>query len=112
MPNDQDIDLDEDLACAAGQRRADRRNLFREFGGESFAAALERACGEARPLDLPARINPVRRKPSIAKMVKQVEKAGKEVTSVTRDGVTLNFGEPAPTEANNPWLADIAKATK
>jgi hypothetical protein len=33
-------------------------------------------------------IHPRRRKS------KQAEKSGKEVTSVTRDGVTLNFGEP------------------
>jgi tripartite-type tricarboxylate transporter receptor subunit TctC len=30
----------------------------------------------------------------------------------TPDGVTLKFGEPEPTEATNPWLADLDKVTK
>jgi hypothetical protein len=56
---------------------------------------------------------PKRRKPSIATLVKRAEKTGKAVTSITtRDGTTINFGDPKPSEANNPWLADIAKATK
>ena len=54
-----------------------------------------------------------RRKPSIATLIKRAEKAGKTVTSVTTpDGTVLHFGEPQPTEANNPWLADLDKVTK
>jgi len=55
-----------------------------------------------------------RRKPSIAAMVKRAEKAGKIVTSVSVEGdkVILTFGESNPTDANNPWLAEIEKATK
>jgi hypothetical protein len=47
-------------------------------------------------------------------MIAAAERGGKTVTSVTTpDGVTLHFGKgEAATEANNPWLADIEKATK
>jgi hypothetical protein len=52
------------------------------------------------------------RKPSIATLIRRAEKAGKTVTSVTTpDGTVLHFGEPQPTEASNPWLADL-KVTK
>jgi len=52
------------------------------------------------------------RKPSLGKLIAQAEKSGKPVSSITTpDGVTLQFGEPEPTEATNPWLADL-KATK
>jgi hypothetical protein len=54
-----------------------------------------------------------RRKPSITTMIKRAEKSGRRVTSVTTpDGTTLAFGEGEPSDANNPWLADIGKATK
>ena len=53
-----------------------------------------------------------RRKPSIATLIKRAEKAGKTVTSVTTpDGTVLHFGELTPTEASNPWFADL-KVTK
>jgi len=46
-------------------------------------------------------------------MIKQAEKSGKAVSSITTpDGTTIHFGEPAPTEASNPWLADLNKVTK
>ena len=52
------------------------------------------------------------RKPSIARQIKQAEKTGKRVTSVTTpDGMIINFGDPEPSAANNPWLADL-KVTK
>jgi hypothetical protein len=52
------------------------------------------------------------RKPSIRTLIKQAEKSGKPVTSVTTpEGVTLRFDQPEPTEAGNPWLADL-KVTK
>ena len=51
-----------------------------------------------------------KRKPSIRRMVAAAEKTGKSVTSVTMpDGTVLHFGELAPTEASNPWLADLTK---
>jgi hypothetical protein len=41
-------------------------------------------------------------KPSIAKQIKQAEKSGKPVTSITTpDGVTLHFGKSESSEANN-----------
>jgi hypothetical protein len=53
-----------------------------------------------------------RRKPSIARQIKQAEKTGKTVTSITTpDGTTINFGETKPTDASNPWLDDL-KVTK
>jgi integrase len=41
-------------------------------------------------------------------MIAAAEKTGKIVTSATMpDGTVLHFGELAPTEASNPWLADL-----
>jgi hypothetical protein len=51
------------------------------------------------------------RKPSVSTLIARAEKKGKTVTSVTApDGTVLHFGEPQPTEASNPWLADLTKA--
>jgi hypothetical protein len=51
-------------------------------------------------------------KPSIATLIKRAEKTGRTVTSITTpDGTRINFGEGEPSEANNPWLADL-KVTK
>jgi hypothetical protein len=54
------------------------------------------------------------RKPRIDKLIAEAEKTGRTVTSITTsDGTTLRFGDPAePTEASNPWLADLDKVTK
>jgi len=44
------------------------------------------------------------RKPRLDRTIKQAEKAGKTVTSVTTpDGVTLTFGEPAPDANFDEW---------
>jgi hypothetical protein len=52
------------------------------------------------------------RRPSIGRMIAQAEKAGKNVASITTpDGTTLTFGQ-APSEAANPWLADLERMTK
>jgi hypothetical protein len=74
---------------------------------------------ETKPEDLPAVFRLPRRrerqprKPGIATLVKRAEKAGKHVTSITTaDGTTLTFGETKPTDASNPWLADIGEVTK
>jgi hypothetical protein len=46
-------------------------------------------------------------------MIAQAEKSGRNVTSITTpEGYTIRFEEPQPTEASNPWLADIEKQTK
>jgi hypothetical protein len=53
------------------------------------------------------------RKPSVSTLIARAEKKGKTVTSVTApDGTVLHFGEPQPTEASNPWLAELDKETK
>ena len=46
-------------------------------------------------------------------MVAAAEKTGKVVSSITMpDGTALHFGESAPTEASNPWLADLTDPNK
>jgi hypothetical protein len=53
------------------------------------------------------------RRSSVGTLIKRAEKEGKSVTSITTpDGTVLHFGEPQPTEANNPWLADLDKVTE
>lgn len=42
------------------------------------------------------------RKPSVATLIKRAEKAGKTVTAITTDGVTLQFGEASPAK-HNSW---------
>ena len=69
------------------------------------------ACSASLP-KLPKPSKPRKpRKPTLRTLVTQAEKAtGKAVTSITTpDGTTLHFGEPEPTEATNPWLADLDK---
>jgi uncharacterized membrane protein len=53
------------------------------------------------------------RKPKMGALIAQAERAGKTVSAVTTaEGVTLTFGDAQPTEASNPWLADLDKVTK
>src|SRR5262245_25068060 len=52
------------------------------------------------------------RKPSVSTLIKQAERAGKIVTSVTRDGVKLDFGQPESVAESNPWLADLKDKVK
>ena len=42
------------------------------------------------------------RKPSVATLIKRAEKAGKTVTAITTDGVTLQLGEASPAK-HNSW---------
>jgi hypothetical protein len=49
------------------------------------------------------------RRPSVQRLVKQFEKSGHPVSSITRDGVTFNFAQPELGEANNPWLDDLRR---
>jgi hypothetical protein len=51
-------------------------------------------------IEAPARKR--QRKPSLGTLIGQAEKAGKRVTSVTRDGVTLTFTDQTNNEAD-PW---------
>ena len=58
---------------------------------------------------------PRRRKPTLASVLRQARKADVPIkrVRVEPDGaVTLDVGEPEPTEATNPWLAEIERATK
>jgi hypothetical protein len=46
-------------------------------------------------------------------MIEQAEKAGKPLASITlADGTKLDFGQPDSASPENPWLADLRKATK
>jgi hypothetical protein len=81
---------------------------------EVFAFAMEmvRAGAEfefiAPALESPRERKP--RKPSVATLIKRIEKTGRRVTSITTpDGTTIHFGEPEPSNASNPWLADLPK---
>jgi len=51
------------------------------------------------------------RKPRLDQAIAHTQKAtGKPVISVIlSDGTKLTLGEPEPTEASNPWLADLPK---
>jgi hypothetical protein len=84
-----------------------RTRAFRAFLAETIPAASAEILEAFRPT-----AKRQRRKPSIARQIKQAEKTGKRVTSVTTpDGMIINFGEPEPSAANNPWLDDL-KVTK
>src|SRR5262245_44447816 len=53
------------------------------------------------------------RKGSVGTLIRQAERGGKTVISVTApDGTRLDFGQPEPTAESNPWLADLRKVTK
>jgi hypothetical protein len=74
-------------------------------GGPAAAAKL---IGDLKVrVDQIAAVSGVRRqrKPSVAKLIRQAERSGRKVTSVTTDsGVTIRFAEEPATETN-PWLA-------
>jgi hypothetical protein len=56
-----------------------------------------------------------RRRPTIASVLRQASKADVPIKRVRiePDGaVTLDVGEPDPTEASNPWLAEIERTRK
>jgi hypothetical protein len=45
-----------------------------------------------------------KRKPRIDAMIRQAERTGKQVTSITTaDGITLTFGQPESNTTMNPW---------
>jgi hypothetical protein len=53
---------------------------------------------------------PKPRRRSIRDLVKQAEKSGHPVGSVTLpDGMTIHFGQREPGEANNPWFDDLRR---
>jgi len=53
-----------------------------------------------------------RRKPRVDALIRQAEKAGKVVTSITTaDGVTLRFDETKQDTANNSWDEVLRRAS-
>jgi hypothetical protein len=62
-----------------------------EAGRRSYAALRYNGADAAKP-ERKRR----ERKPNVATMIKQAEKTGKTVTSVTVEGVTLTFDQPSP----------------
>jgi hypothetical protein len=89
--------------------------MILDLGDPRFApggAFFPCLCGDPPWFGVPAK--PRRpRKPSIRKTIAAAERGGKTVTSITTpDGVTLHFGKGEATEASNPWLDDLNKATK
>src|SRR5262245_45979358 len=51
-----------------------------------------------------------KRKPSVRSLVKQAERSGKQVSSVTTaDGTTLHFGPPPEPIESNLWLDDLRR---
>jgi hypothetical protein len=77
-----------------------------------YSEARRKACAElaaALSKIAPAAAVPRRqRKPSTRTLIEQAKAAG--ATAVTLpDGTKFDFGKPEPTEATNPWLADLHK---
>jgi hypothetical protein len=62
----------------------------------------------------PARRKRHRRKVTLARAMREAAKAGASIArvEVADDKITLVMGEPEPTAASNPWLADFDKAAK
>jgi len=115
---DSDFDCDPGYDLALVVRALDgeaQEALWRmlvdaEMAGEAKAKAQSPSPPEAQPQP------PLARKPrklGIVTIIRHAEKAGRPVTSITTpDGTVLHFGEPQPSEATNPWLADLDKVTK
>jgi hypothetical protein len=118
QPNDGEPSLldAESLACA-GLARADDPfgDPFRRLRQEAWAEYIARrriADAEISASGLP-KPKPSR-KPGLDRLIAQIaqaeKKTGKIVSCITMpDGTTLNFGEPEPSAATNPWLADLEK---
>ena len=69
-----------------------------------FTRAFEAEWTHPEPPVEPEPARRRQRKPNISAMIRQAEKAGKEVSSVTADGVTLQFGRPdATNDTSSPW---------
>jgi hypothetical protein len=99
---------------SAERERAFRADLYHNIAERErvyWAARAKAIEFDPVPLKVAAQPQPelkkpepirARRKPSLARMIKQTERStGKSVTSATVDGVTLTFGEPAGGDDNN-----------
>ena len=84
-------------------------------GASPFALAIAKNSWLARcglPTHVESRPAPRRRKPSVKTLIKQAEKTGKVVTSVTTsDGVTLRFGESEQDQPTNSWDEVLNRAS-
>ena len=97
-----DLD-DEDLACA-GLRRAFKDDFFSDLDKQAKEEAWERYAALFKPSKP--------RKATLASVAKQATKAAIAVAryEFKPDGtVVAVVGKPEPTEATNPWLADLDK---
>ena len=95
-------DLDgEDLACL-DMRRAFKDDFFSDLDKQAKEEAWERYAALSKPRRPP--------KPGLASVAKAASKAGIDVAryEFKPDGtVVAVVGKPEPTEATNPWLADL-----
>jgi len=102
--------IDPDLRILMLQLDDPGRDALERVIARAQAESKQRAVTTTQPQPQPHPRS--RRKPSISRAIAQAERSGRHVSSVTTsDGMTFNFDQP-PTEANNPWLADIEKQTK
>ena len=103
--------IDPDLRILMLQLDDPGRDALERTIARAQAEAKQRAVATTQPQ--PQARERKHRKPSVGTLLAQAESAGKSVSKImTPDGTVLSFGEPQPTEANNPWLADIEKQTK
>jgi hypothetical protein len=107
------VDTDFTDLAYAGLRRADHRNFFREFAGESFAAALERAVGLRRGLDYPKRPSRFRER-ELARAVRAAKRAGGERVELdpTTGKISVVIGKTAESTTDNEvedWLSKQAR---
>jgi hypothetical protein len=114
MPNDESVDIF--VAVDDILKRIDCTTLATlspddcEAGRRSYAALRYNGADAAKPA---RKRRP--RKPTLAGALKQASKAGVDVKGATlaADGsVSLQFGEAEPSEASNPWDAEIERLTK
>jgi hypothetical protein len=102
--------IDPDLRILMLQLDDPGRDALERVIARAQAESKQRAVATTQPQPQPQPRS--RRKPSISRAIAQAERSGRHVSSVTTsDGMTLNFDQQ-PTEANNPWLADIERQTK
>jgi hypothetical protein len=105
------------LVNAGGPSAPWSREQDRRFVAAFIEVERIRAEMPASTATSAARTAPKRRarKLTLASVAKQASKLGLAVAryEVKPDGsVVIVTGDPEPTDASNPWLADIGKATK
>jgi hypothetical protein len=78
------------------------------WAGEAYRAGRQSEPPPSPPPDGLRTPAEATRKPRLAGLLKQAAEAGKSVkgAEVYKDRIVLQFGEPAPTEPDNPWPLD------